>query len=102
MGCLQPNESETAAVRAVFFIDPTKKIRLVMYYPLNVGRNMDEILRALKALQFSDEHKVAMPLDWKPGDKVIVPPPKTLKDMDDRIADTSCEKTDFYLCKKSI
>lgn len=101
-GMLQPNESETAAVRAVFFIDPTKKIRLVMYYPLNVGRNMDEILRALKALQFSDEHKVAMPLDWKPGDKVIVPPPKTLKDMDDRIADTSCEKTDFYLCKKSI
>lgn len=101
-GMLQPNESETAAVRAVFFIDPTKKIRLVMYYPLNVGRNMDEILRALKALQFSDEHKVAMPLDWKPGDKVIVPPPKTLKDMDDRIADTTCEKTDFYLCKKSI
>ncbi len=101
-GMLQPNESETAAVRAVFFIDPVKKIRLIMYYPLNVGRNMDEIVRALQALQFSDKHKVAMPLDWKLGDKVIVPPPKTLAEMDARIADTSCEKIDFYLAKKSI
>jgi len=101
-GMLQPNESETAAVRAVFFIDPTKKIRLIMYYPLNVGRNMDEILRALFALQTSDEHKVAMPLDWKPGDKVIVPPPKTLAEMEARLADDSCEKIDFYLAKKEL
>lgn len=101
-GMLQPNESETAAVRAVFFIDPTKKIRLIMYYPLNVGRNMDEILRALMALQTSDEHKVAMPLDWKPGDKVIVPPPKTLDEMKKRMEDDTCERTDFYLCKKSL
>jgi peroxiredoxin (alkyl hydroperoxide reductase subunit C) len=101
-GMLQPNESETAAVRAVFFIDPSKKIRLIMYYPLNVGRNMDEILRALKALQFSDEHSVAMPLNWKPGDKVIVPPPKTLEEMEARIADDTCEKVDFYLARKSI
>ena len=101
-GMLQPNESETAAVRAVFFIDPTKKIRLVMYYPLNVGRNMDEILRALEALQVSDKHKVAMPLDWKKGDKVIVPPPKNLTEMNQRLNDDSCERTDFYLCKKSL
>lgn len=101
-GMLQPNESETAAVRAVFFIDPTKKIRLIMYYPLNVGRNMDEILRALTALQTSDKHKVAMPLDWKPGDKVIVPPPKTLEEMDARLADDTCEKVDFYLARKSL
>lgn len=101
-GMLQPNESETAAVRAVFFIDPAKKIRLVMYYPLNVGRNMEEILRVLKALQVSDENSVAMPLNWKPGDKVIVPPPKTLEEMEDRIQDTSCEKVDFYLAKKEL
>ncbi len=101
-GMLQPNESETAAVRAVFFIDTTKKIRLIMYYPLNVGRNMDEILRALTALQFSDKNKVAMPLNWQPGQKVIVPPPKTLAEMDARIADTSCEKVDFYLATKMI
>lgn len=101
-GMLQPNESETAAVRAVFFIDPTKKIRLIMYYPLNVGRNMDEILRALDALQTSDKYKVAMPLDWKRGDKVIVPPPKNLQEMEDRLADDTIEKVDFYLAKKSL
>ncbi|MDX9853226.1 MAG: peroxiredoxin [Tenuifilaceae bacterium] len=101
-GMLQPNESETAAVRAVFFIDPNKKIRLIMYYPLNVGRNMDEILRALKALQTADKFKVALPLDWKPGEKVIVPPPKTLDEMEARMADNSVEKIDFYLAKKSL
>lgn len=101
-GMLQPNESETAAVRAVFFIDPKKKIRLIMYYPLNVGRNMDEILRALEALQTSDKFGVAMPLDWKKGDKVIVPPPKTLEEMEARLKDDSVEKIDFYLAKKSL
>ncbi|PKV48318.1 1-Cys peroxiredoxin [Aquimarina sp. MAR_2010_214] len=101
-GMLQPNESATAAVRAVFFIDPYQKIRLIMYYPLNVGRNMDEILRVLHGLQVSDEHKVALPLNWKKGDKVIVPPPKTLEQMEERILDTSCEKIDFYLAKKEL
>lgn len=101
-GMLQPNESETAAVRAVFFIDPEKKIRLVMYYPLNVGRNMEEILRSLIALQTSDEHKVAMPLNWQPGDKVIVPPPKTLDEMNARIEDNNLEKVDFYLAHKKL
>ena len=101
-GMLQPNESETAAVRAVFFIDPEKKIRLIMYYPLNVGRNMDEILRALEALQISDKHKVAMPLDWKKGDKVIVPPPKTLDELNARLADKTLEKVDWYLAKKEL
>ncbi len=101
-GMLQPNETETAAVRAVFFIDTVKKIRLIMYYPLNVGRNMNEILRALEALQISDEHGVAMPLDWKKGDKVIVPPPKTLDEMNARIKDDRYEKVDFYLAKKSL
>ena len=101
-GMLQPNESKTAAVRAVFFIDPSKKIRLVMYYPLNVGRNMDEILRALEALQISDKHGVAMPLNWKKGDKVIIKPPKSLDEMNDRLNDDSCERIDFYLCKKEL
>jgi len=101
-GMLQPNESETSVVRAVFFIDPEKKIRLVMYYPLNVGRNMDEILRALEALQVSDKYNVAMPLDWKKGDKVIVPPPKNLEEMAARLADDSVEKVDFYLAKKDL
>lgn len=101
-GMLQPNESETAAVRAVFFIDPNKKIRLIMYYPLNVGRNMNEILRVLEAMQISDEHKVAMPLDWIKGDKVIVGPPKTLDELNARLADNSLEKVDWYLAKKNL
>ncbi|MGC1631990.1 MAG: peroxiredoxin [Gelidibacter sp.] len=101
-GMLQPNESETAAVRAVFFIDPSKKIRLIMYYPLNVGRNMNEILRVLEAMQISDEHKVAMPLDWKKGDKVIVGSPKTLDELNARLADDSLEKVDWYLAKKNL
>lgn len=101
-GMLQPNESETAAVRAVFFIDPQKKIRLIMYYPLNVGRNMEEIKRALQALQTADKYKVALPLNWKKGDKVIVPPPKTLEEMEARWADDTLEKVDFYLAKKDL
>lgn len=100
-GMLQPGESETAAVRAVFFIDPKGTIRLMMYYPLNVGRNMEEIKRALIALQTADEHKVAMPLNWKPGDKVIVPPPKTIEEMEAR-EKSDYEMIDFYLAKKSL
>ncbi|MEE4259225.1 MAG: peroxiredoxin [Bacteroidales bacterium] len=100
-GMLQPNESETAAVRAVFFIDPAGKIRLIMYYPLNVGRNMDEILRVLNGLQVSDKHSVALPLDWQPGQKVIVPPPKTVAEMEER-EKSDYEMIDFYLAKKDL
>lgn len=100
-GMLQPCESETAAVRAVFFIDPTGKIRLIMYYPLNVGRNMAEIKRVLAALQTSDKYKVAIPLNWEPGDKVIVPPPKTVEEMEER-EKSDYEMIDFYLAKKTI
>lgn len=101
-GMLHPGESETAAVRAVFFIDPKGTIRLIMYYPLNVGRNMDEIQRALIALQTADVCKCALPVNWRQGDKAIVPPPKTLVEMDERIANTTYEKVDFYLAKKEI
>jgi peroxiredoxin (alkyl hydroperoxide reductase subunit C) len=101
-GMLHPSESTTAAVRAVFFIDPKGTIRLIMYYPLNVGRNMDEIQRALIALQTADTCNCALPVNWRPGDKAIVPPPKTLEEMDARIKDTKLEKVDFYLAKKVI
>ena len=101
-GMLHPGESTTAAVRAVFFIDPKGTIRLIMYYPLNVGRNMAEIQRVLIALQTSDKNKVAMPLNWEPREKVIVPPPKNLKEMDAVIANTEYEKVDFYLAKKKL
>lgn len=101
-GMLHENTSNTAAVRAVFFIDPAGIIRLIMYYPLNVGRNMEEIMRVLEAMQTVDVNACAMPVNWKKGDKVIVPPPKTLKDLDARTKDTTLEKVDFYLAKKQL
>ncbi|MFK7933725.1 MAG: peroxiredoxin [Saprospiraceae bacterium] len=102
-GMLHPGASETAAVRAVFYIDPKQNIRLIMYYPLNVGRNMDEIQRALVAMQMADENGCAMPLNWRKGDKVIVPPPKDLKQMEERVANVDdYEKVDFYLMKKNL
>ncbi|MFX0540757.1 peroxiredoxin [Roseovarius sp. S4756] len=71
---IHPEESETAAVRSVFIIDPEMKIRLTMTYPMSVGRNFDEILRVIDALQTSDRHGVALPADWMPGKDVIIPP----------------------------
>lgn len=101
-GMLHDNASGTAAVRAVFFIDPKGNIRLIMYYPLNVGRNMDEIMRVLEAMQTVDENSCAMPVNWRKGEMVIVPPPKTLEELDARIADSKLEKVDFYLAKKQL
>lgn len=74
---IHPNESSTAAVRSVFIIDPDKKIRLTMTYPMSVGRNFDEILRVIDALQAGDRNGVAMPADWTPGNRVIIPPSVT-------------------------
>lgn len=74
-GMLQPNASTTQAVRAVFLIDPTAKIRAMLYYPLSNGRNMDEIKRLLIALQKSDKEGIATPANWQPGDDVIIPTP---------------------------
>lgn len=71
---IHPEESDTQAVRSVFIIDPDKKIRLTMTYPMNVGRNFEEILRVIDALQTGDAKKIATPADWMPGDKVIIPP----------------------------
>ena len=73
-GMIHPHESDTATVRTVFIIDPSKKIRLMMTYPMNVGRNFEEILRVIDALQFGDKHGVATPADWEKGDEVIIPP----------------------------
>ena len=71
---IHPDQSETAAVRSVFIIDPAKKIRLSMTYPMSVGRNFDEILRVIDALQTGDAHRIATPADWTPGKPVIIPP----------------------------
>src|SRR3546814_17613425 len=71
---IHPEQSETAAVRSVFIIDPNKKIRLTMTYPMSVGRNFDEILRVIDALQLGDAKRIATPDDWQKGKDVIIPP----------------------------
>ena len=71
---IHPSESSTATVRSIFIIDPEHKIRLTMTYPMAVGRNFDEILRVIDALQIGDKHGIATPVEWQTGDKVIIPP----------------------------
>lgn len=70
---IHPGEDVTDAVRTVFIIDPNQKLRLTMTYPMNVGRNFDEILRVIDALQLADAKKIATPADWEPGSEVIIP-----------------------------
>jgi peroxiredoxin (alkyl hydroperoxide reductase subunit C) len=101
-GMIHPGASATVTVRALFIIDPKRIVRAVIYYPLNIGRNVDEVMRAIDALQTADKNGVACPVNWKPGDKVIVPPPKTEKEVDDRLALQNVERLDFYLTKKTI
>lgn len=100
-GMVQPGASKTEAVRAVFIIDPKGILRLMLYYPMTIGRNMQEILRIIDAMQTSDKYGVAMPANWKPGDKVIVPPPKTIEMVEERLKE-GYECVDWYLCKKSL
>mgnify|MGYP003405439302 FL=1 len=71
---IHPNADNTATVRSVFIIDPNKKVRLTLTYPASCGRNFDEIVRVIDAMQLSDEYNVATPVDWKEGDDVIIPP----------------------------
>lgn len=100
-GMIHPAQAATAAVRAVFFIDPEFKLRGLVYYPLSNGRNMDEILRMIEAFQTSDKHKVATPANWRPGDEVIVPPPKTKEDAEKRLQE-GYDCADWFFCKKKI
>ena len=70
---IHPEQSATATVRSLFVIDPNKKIRLSITYPMSTGRNFDEVLRVIDALQLTDKHTVATPGNWKDGDDVIIP-----------------------------
>lgn len=99
-GMIHPGASATATVRAVFFIDPKRVIRAIVYYPMNAGRNVEEIHRLMQALQTADTHGCALPVNWKPGEKVVVPPPKTAAEVDERLSHSDYEIRDFYLCLK--
>ncbi|HCU25065.1 MAG TPA: peroxiredoxin [Deltaproteobacteria bacterium] len=92
----------TATVRCVFFIDPKRNVRAMIYYPLNVGRNFDEILRVVDALQTVDKYGVACPANWQPGEEVIVPPPVTTAAAEERVKDKALQVTDWYFSKKKL
>ncbi len=100
-GMIMPGESRTETSRAVFVIDDKGVLRAMIYYPLTTGRNMDEILRLVDGLQTTDKHGVATPANWRPGDKVIVPPPKTADDASARMEE-GYECKDWYFCKKEL
>lgn len=103
-GMIQPGEATTKAVRAVFYIDPKGIIRTIIYYPLSLGRNFDELYRVLIALQAADEFSVAMPADWRPGDDVIIPTAGscgTAKErMESKEEDVTCH--DWFFCTKKL
>jgi peroxiredoxin (alkyl hydroperoxide reductase subunit C) len=101
-GMIHPGASATATVRAVFVIDPKRLIRALIYYPMNAGRNVEEVLRLVTALQTADKHACATPVNWREGEKVVVPPPKTVADVDERLSHKDREIRDFYLSLKEL
>jgi len=100
-GMIHPGESKVETARCVFVIDPEGILRAMIYYPLTTGRNMQEILRLIDALQTTDKHKVATPANWKLGEEVIVPPPNTQEMAEERLKE-GYECKDWYFCKKKL
>ncbi|TNF40410.1 MAG: peroxiredoxin [Bacteroidetes bacterium] len=103
-GMMMPGESSTKAVRAVFVIDPAGVIRTIIYYPLSLGRNFDELYRVVIALQTADEFKIATPADWRPGDDVIISPAGSCGTAKDRMdgKEEGLECKDWFFCTKKI
>ncbi|SFM58748.1 peroxiredoxin [Methanolobus profundi] len=99
-GMVQPNASDTQAVRAVFIMDPKAKVRAILYYPLSNGRNMDEIKRLVLAMQKSDAENIATPANWQPGDDVIIPPPGSCGTAKERVETEEEGKycLDWFMC----
>ena len=103
-GMIQPGESSTKAVRAVFFIDPKGIIRALIYYPLSLGRNFDELRRVLTALQTSDNFGIATPADWQPGDDVIISPAGSCDSAKERMEgkEEGLDCKDWFFCTKKL
>lgn len=99
-GMIQPGQSSTQAVRAVFIIDPESTIRTILYYPISTGRNFDEIKRIIQALQKADKDACATPADWRPGDDVIVPTAGSCGVAKERVEskDENMYCLDWFLC----
>jgi peroxiredoxin (alkyl hydroperoxide reductase subunit C) len=101
-GMIMPGEDTTKAVRAVFVIDPKGVIRTIIYYPLSLGRNFDELKRVIIALQAADALSVATPADWRPGKPVIVPPAGSCGTAKDRVdgKEEGVTCVDWFFCTK--
>ncbi|HEY2509263.1 MAG TPA: peroxiredoxin [Polyangiaceae bacterium] len=98
-GMIHPGASTTATVRCVFVIDPNQVVRAMIYYPLSLGRNIDEIVRVVDALQLNTEKGLATPANWKPGDKCVVPAPLTSDAAEKRMKE-GLDTKDWYLSLK--
>jgi thioredoxin-dependent peroxiredoxin len=94
---IHPNVGDTSTVRSVFIIDPANKVRLTLTYPKSVGRNFDEILRVIDALQLTDLAPVSTPVDWTPGGRVIVSPAMSTEDAKERFGAENVEEVKPYL-----
>jgi len=105
LGIIHPGKGSNT-VRAVFIVDPESTIRAILYYPQELGRNMNEIIRMIRALQISDNNKVAMPADWPVNelihDQVIIPPAEDVETAKKRLEDKSIECKDWWFCHKKI
>ncbi len=105
LGLIHPGKG-TTTVRAVLIVDPDSKIRAILYYPQELGRNMDEILRIIKGFQVAAKNKVAIPANWPNneliGDEVIIPPPTDEKTANERIKSKKFECYDWWFCHKKI
>ncbi|MGC8961307.1 MAG: peroxiredoxin [Candidatus Bathyarchaeia archaeon] len=108
LGLIHPGKG-TNTVRAVFVVDDKAKIRIILYYPQELGRNIDEILRAIEAMQISDKYNVAMPANWPNnelvGDHVIIPPARDVKTAKERLEKARMgefECYDWWLCHKKL
>ncbi|MGA3012393.1 MAG: peroxiredoxin [Bacteroidales bacterium] len=103
-GMIHSYSSTTRDIRGVFIIDPNEKIRAIFFYPMNVGRNIDEIKRTLIALQTADNKNVLTPANWTPGEDVLIPAPKTEVDADKLAAkkDPTLRELAWYMWLKKI
>ena len=100
-GMIMPTEGKTETVRCVFVIDPEGLLRATIYYPMTSGRNTQELLRLIRALQTTDEHEVATPANWRPGDPVIMLPPRA-QEMAEECLNEGYDCKDWYFCQKVV
>jgi len=103
-GMVHEAVSDTATVRAVFAIDPKQNIRAIIYYPMQLGRNVDELIRVFEGLQVIDNNGVSLPANWRPGDQVVVGAPVTVEDARNRVngANGTLNVTTWYLSTKEL